>query len=113
MEKIKPVTGGQRIEGWVEKLTDVALAVYMVSMAYENRYDVAVVISGDADLVPAMEIVSKIRTPRADDKIGKRKQIHVAAFTGQEPLHVKSMADTFEPLEYLIPGLLKCEKPPE
>jgi uncharacterized LabA/DUF88 family protein len=38
-----------------EKGVDVWLAVDMVDMAYRNLYDVAVLISGDADLVPAVK----------------------------------------------------------
>lgn len=40
-----------------EKMTDVQLAVEMVSDAYQNNYDTAFLISGDIDLVPSIEIV--------------------------------------------------------
>lgn len=38
-----------------EKGVDVWLAVDMVDMAYRNLYDVAALVSGDADLVPAVK----------------------------------------------------------
>lgn len=41
-----------------EKKTDVAIAVNMVYDAYENKYDTAILISADADLVPAIELLS-------------------------------------------------------
>jgi uncharacterized LabA/DUF88 family protein len=40
-----------------EKETDVNVAIRLVSGAYEDRYDWAMVISGDSDLVPAMRQV--------------------------------------------------------
>lgn len=43
----------------VEKRTDVALGVQLVRDAYESDYDVAYIISGDTDLFPAIEIISK------------------------------------------------------
>ena len=40
-----------------EKLTDVNLATEMLKDAYENRADAFVLISGDADLAPALRII--------------------------------------------------------
>lgn len=40
-----------------EKMTDVQLAVEMVSDAYKNEYDTALLVSGDIDLVPCVETV--------------------------------------------------------
>ncbi|MDN5872435.1 MAG: NYN domain-containing protein, partial [Nitrococcus sp.] len=41
----------------VEKQVDVYIASQMVALAYENAYDHAILISGDEDYVPALEIV--------------------------------------------------------
>ncbi|WP_424946518.1 NYN domain-containing protein [Candidatus Spongiihabitans sp.] len=43
-----------------EKKTDVNIACEMLSDAYENRFDVAFLVSGDSDLVPAVEKVIAI-----------------------------------------------------
>lgn len=40
-----------------EKRTDVNIAVRLLSDAYEDRFDMAMVISGDSDLVPSVEAV--------------------------------------------------------
>ena len=44
----------QRLRG-KEKGVDIALAVDMLSMAYSNAYDYAIVVSGDADFINAIE----------------------------------------------------------
>ena len=43
-----------------EKESDVNLALYLLRDAYEDRYDIAYVISSDSDLVPAMRMVREI-----------------------------------------------------
>ena len=42
-----------------EKGSDVNLATHLLHDAYRNRFDVAVLITGDTDLLEAMRIVSK------------------------------------------------------
>jgi uncharacterized LabA/DUF88 family protein len=42
-----------------EKQVDVYLATQVVALAYENAYDVAIIVSGDEDYVPAIEIVQQ------------------------------------------------------
>lgn len=47
-----------RIRG-KEKGVDVALAVDLLSMAYSNAYDYAIIVSGDADFINAIEEVKR------------------------------------------------------
>jgi len=42
-----------------EKQVDVYLACQVVALAYENAYDIAIIVSGDEDYVPAIEIVQQ------------------------------------------------------
>lgn len=42
---------------WKEKMTDVNIATHMVVDAYQDKYDLAVLISGDSDLVPPIRAV--------------------------------------------------------
>ena len=52
-----------RPDGHVEytvKGDDIWLATDMLSLAYENQYDEAIIVSGDADFVPAIRQVRKI-----------------------------------------------------
>jgi uncharacterized LabA/DUF88 family protein len=43
--------------GWQEKRTDVWLAAEMVAQAHLNTFDVAILVTADTDLVPAVEHV--------------------------------------------------------
>jgi uncharacterized protein (TIGR00288 family) len=52
--------------GVIEKKVDIQIAIDIVSLAYENAYDTAVLISGDGDFVP---IIRKIR------ELGKNVEI--------------------------------------
>jgi uncharacterized LabA/DUF88 family protein len=45
--------------GTAEKQVDTYLASQIVALAYENAYDEAIVISGDIDLLPAIEIAQQ------------------------------------------------------
>lgn len=42
-----------------EKGIDVALATDFVGLAYERAYDVGIMVSGDTDLLPALELVAR------------------------------------------------------
>ena len=52
--------------GVAEKKVDISIAVDTISLAYENAYDTAVLVSGDGDFVP---VVKKLR------EIGKRVEL--------------------------------------
>ncbi len=68
--------GGQKS---VEKGVDVALATDLLGMAWENAYDNAVLISGDADYVGA---VSKV--------MSKGKNVEVVSFRGSCSAELKN-----------------------
>ena len=71
---------------WEEKRTDVNIAVTLFRLAHENKFDTALLMSGDTDLAPAVEIV---RSSFPEKKVGvifpiRRKNIEleaVASFT--------------------------------
>lgn len=70
---------------WVEKSVDVMIATDMVTMAYENKYDVAYLISADGDFTPAIEKIRKtgrrvcVALPRHDAKPRYGAQLAKAA----------------------------------
>jgi hypothetical protein len=47
-----------------EKRTDVNIAVFMLDDAYQNLCDQFIIISGDSDLVPAVNMVRDVNAPR-------------------------------------------------
>lgn len=51
---------GVRWEQSQEKMTDVNIAVEMLSDAVENAFDTALLVSGDADLVPAVRTIRRL-----------------------------------------------------
>jgi uncharacterized LabA/DUF88 family protein len=50
----------------IEKKIDIQIAIDMVSLAYENAYDTAVLVSGDGDFVP---VIRKVR------ELGKKVEL--------------------------------------
>ena len=72
--------------GAIEKKVDIQIAIDMVSLAYENAYDTAVLISGDGDFVP---VVKKIK------ELGKNVEVwafrYSLANTLKEELGQKNM----------------------
>ena len=47
-------------QGFKEKGVDVLLAIDMLINAYENNYDIAVLLSGDADFIPVIEKIQAL-----------------------------------------------------
>lgn len=50
---------GADLGGTIEKGVDTAIATDMIRLAWERAYDVAVLVSSDADLVPAVEFLDQ------------------------------------------------------
>ncbi len=46
--------------GAIEKKVDIKIAIDIISLAYENAYDTAVLVSGDGDFVPVVRKVKKL-----------------------------------------------------
>lgn len=46
--------------GAIEKKVDINIAIDIISLAYENEYDTAVLVSGDGDFVPVVKRVKKL-----------------------------------------------------
>ena len=59
-EKIKAIgISTLKVERWREKGIDVKLAVDLMVGAIDNKYDTAIIVSSDTDLVPAIDWVRK------------------------------------------------------
>ena len=80
----------------VEKGVDVNLAVEMVALAYNNAYDVAILVSGDGDFAVAVRYVQ-----------GMKKKVEVSYFPDRPCWHLKKVCDKFIPLTPNILNKLK------
>ena len=83
-----------------QKEVDVAMACEMVVHALRNNYDVAVVVSGDRDFIPAIQHVQAA---------GKR--VEVAAFSNSFSEELRRAADRFIELDKM--PLLTMKNPSE
>jgi len=75
-------------EAKIQKEVDVAMAVQMVVHAMRDNYDVAVVVSGDRDFIPAIQEIQAA---------GKR--VEVAAFTTSSAKEMVRQSDKFIALD--------------
>jgi uncharacterized LabA/DUF88 family protein len=83
-----------------QKEVDVAMACEMVVHALRDHYDVAIVVSGDRDFVPAIQHIQAA---------GKR--VEVAAFANSVSTAMRQSADKFYELEKM--PLLQMNNPPD
>lgn len=72
----------QRGSTMVEKGVDVMLAVDLVTRAYKDNYDTAIIVSGDADFYPALQAAKDVG-----------KQVEVAAFETNISAEAARVAD--------------------
>lgn len=71
-----------------QKEVDVALACEMVSHAFRDNYDVAILVSGDRDFIPAIQHAQS-----------SGKRVEVAAFANSVGEEMRRSADRFHELE--------------
>ncbi|HEY3245798.1 MAG TPA: NYN domain-containing protein [Phycisphaerae bacterium] len=84
--------------GQVEKGVDVMLAIDMLTLAYKDRYDVAVLVSSDADYKHAIEAV-KFET-------GKIVELHQVA--GSKAYDLITAASVYKPItREIVEGCLR------
>ncbi len=67
-----------------EKQTDVNMAIYLFKLAYWDKYDKAIIVSGDSDLIPSIKAVKKVFP---------EKQIGVVIPIGRRAEELKSVCD--------------------
>lgn len=65
-----------------EKGVDVALVTYLISLAWEGAYETVIVVSGDSDLVEAIQCVKN-----------KGKRVELASFRGALGREIRQVAD--------------------
>ncbi|MDE3057231.1 MAG: NYN domain-containing protein [Bacteroidota bacterium] len=81
---------GNEYQGHEEKQTDVNIAIQLFKLAVEDKYDVALIVSGDSDLIPSLKAV-KATFPA--------KRIGVAIPIGRRADDLKNCADFYMKLK--------------
>jgi len=81
----------RRSKRWLEKQTDVWIAAEMVSGAARNEYDVAILLTADSDLVPAVhfvqglgKVVELVTFPRSSPVISQLLSVAEARTTARK-----------------------------
>lgn len=74
----------------VEKGIDVAIAVESLSLAYEDAYDTAIIVSGDGDYIELVEAIKR-----------KGKHVECGMFKNQSAGILLEYVDVFHPLDEL------------
>ena len=74
----------------MEKGIDVAIAVESLSLAYDDAYDTALLVSGDGDYVELVEAIKR-----------RGKHVECAMFRNQSAGILQEYADIFRPLDEL------------
>jgi len=82
--KVKAMPLKRTPEGYIEKGVDVLLATDMVSLAFRDAYDTAILVSGDSDYVPVVEEIQQL---------GKR--VENASFKRTSSYELRKVCDTF------------------
>ena len=77
---------GKRYLTHEEKRTDVNIALRILSDAIEDLYDVAIIISADSDLIPAIKSVEKLAP---DKRIGVMTSIGRSSFDLRQNAHFR------------------------
>ncbi|RUM48921.1 MAG: NYN domain-containing protein [Hydrogenothermus sp.] len=82
--KVKTMPLKKTPEGYIEKGVDVLLATDMVSLAFRDAYDTAILVSGDSDYVPVVEEIQEL---------GKR--VENASFKRTSSYELRKVCDSF------------------
>ncbi len=85
---------------FVEKEVDIMLATDMLSLAYQNAYDTAILVSGDSDFIYTVEEVQRI---------GKR--VENAAFKKTSSHQLRKTCDRFILLDDYVDRFIYEDKP--
>jgi uncharacterized LabA/DUF88 family protein len=101
--KVKTMPLKKTPEGFIEKGVDILLATDMLSLAYRNAYDTAILVSGDSDYIPVVEMVQQL---------GKR--VENASFKKTSSYELRKVCDDFILLDkYLDKFTEPLNKPKE
>ncbi len=82
--KVKTMPLKKTPEGYIEKGIDILIATDMISLAFRNAYDTAILVSGDSDFIPVIEEIQEL---------GKR--VENASFKRESSYNLRRICDDF------------------
>ncbi|WP_457639585.1 LabA-like NYN domain-containing protein [Persephonella sp.] len=82
--KVKTMPLKKTPEGYIEKGIDILIATDMITLAFRDAYDTAVLVSGDSDFLPVVEKVQEL---------GKR--VEIASFKKTSSYELRKISDEF------------------
>lgn len=106
-------------ETFEEKHTDVNIAVHLLKHGIQDRFDKAVVVSGDSDLVPAFKALNELCPDKKLEVIlppnALAEEIRSAVFRASQikEIHLKSSQFPDEVQYQLKPGVFKTARKPD
>ncbi len=98
-----------------EKQTDVNIAIHLLKLAIQDRYDTAIIISGDSDLVPSIKAVQAIFPAKRIGvviPIGRRAEILKQVSDFHSKMKEKHLSSSLFPEEIDIGGDQRLVRPP-
>ena len=98
---------GYTYRAYHEKMTDVNIAMEMITDAFRDRFDLAFLISADSDLVPAVRAVRQLFSPkRVVLAFPPARYSTALARLGSKPLHITQniLAKSRFPMEIVRPA---------
>jgi uncharacterized LabA/DUF88 family protein len=95
-----------------EKKTDVNIAVSLISDALDNKYDTAILVTGDSDIVPALEAVKRLAPSK---RLVAAFPPHRYSKELEDATHVKPPIRIWEPLlrKSRLPDIIKRDGLPD
>ncbi len=99
-----------------EKMTDVNIATHMIVDAFQNKYDTAMLISGDSDLVPPIRAVHNLFNQKrvfVAFPPSRHNQTVAVAAKGSMVIGRKKLSDSLLPLIVIKANGYQLQKPNE
>jgi uncharacterized LabA/DUF88 family protein len=97
-----------------EKKTDVAIAAHMVAGAHLGAHDVAMLVSGDSDLVPPVEMVASMSNRRVVATFPPHRQSHDLRRAAGASTNISQtvLRNSQLPNTIVLPNGMKAVRPP-
>lgn len=95
---------GNVIKTFEEKESDVRIATQIVADAYQDNCDIAIVVSADSDMIPAIELAKEAKHPVYVYFPPNQYSSHLASSGNGNPIHLKRYEQRFK--QSLLPDVI-------